>query len=57
MIELTYDQLLQKYEEAQEIIAEQQMEIQELKEDLDNYCRSYEELLDKIASTDINIFG
>lgn len=57
MIKLTNAQLIEKYEEAQELIAEQQMEIRDLKQELDGYCQGYEELLDKFTSLDIDPFN
>lgn len=57
MIKLTYAQLIEKYEEAQELIAEQQMEIRDLKQELDGYCQGYEELLDKFTSLDIDPYN
>ena len=53
MNKLTYEQLYQKYEDAMDTIASQEMEIRELKQDLDDYSQAYEELLDHLADATI----
>lgn len=40
----SYEQLEQAYENALEIIADQEMELRELKQELDDYIQAFEEL-------------
>lgn len=44
MNNLTYSQLYIKYQEALETIFDQQMEIKELKQEMDDYCQALDEL-------------
>lgn len=44
MNNLTYSQLNIKYQEALETIFDQQMEIKELKQEMDDYCQALDEL-------------
>ena len=44
MNNLTYSQLYIKYQEALETIFDQQMEIRELKQEIDDYCQALDEL-------------
>ncbi|MDD2504078.1 MAG: hypothetical protein PHG58_09585 [Clostridia bacterium] len=50
MNDLTYEQLYQKYEEALETIGDLEMEIRDLKQEVDDYCQAFEELQYELAS-------
>lgn len=46
---LSFDELLQKYEESLWVISEQQMELRELYQEIDIYCQAFEELQDELS--------
>ena len=46
---LSYEELSQRYEDALYVISEQQMEIQELKQELNDYYQSFDELQDELS--------
>lgn len=46
---LSFDELLQKYEESLWVISEQQMELRELYQEIDIYCQDFEELQDELS--------
>lgn len=46
---LSYDELLRKYEDAMEIIYGQQIKIGKLYQEIDNYCQAYEALMDELS--------
>jgi FtsZ-binding cell division protein ZapB len=45
----SYNNLLHNYEEALDTIANLQMEILELKQEVDDYCQAFEELQDELS--------
>lgn len=50
MNNLPYNQLYIKYQEALETIFDQQMEIKELKQEIDDYCQALDELTDVVVT-------
>lgn len=50
MNNLTYSQLYIKYQETLEIIFDQQMEIKELKQEIDDYCQALDELTNVVGT-------
>ena len=50
MNNLSYNQLYIKYHEALETISDQQMEIKKLKQEIDDYCRTLDELTDVVGA-------
>lgn len=50
MINLTYAQVCRKYEEALNTIADMQMEISNLKQEVGDYCQAFETLQDELSA-------
>ena len=50
MNNLPYSQLYIKYQEALETIFNQQIEIKELKQEIDDYCQALDELTDVVGT-------
>ena len=50
MNNLPYSQLYIKYQEALETIYVKQMEIKELKQEIDDYCQALDELTDVVGT-------
>ncbi|MGC6177906.1 hypothetical protein [Lacrimispora sp.] len=50
MNNLSYSQLEIKYQEALETIFDQQMEIKELKQEINDYCQAIDELTDVVGT-------
>lgn len=50
MNNLTYVQVCRKYEEALDTIADLQMEISNLKQEVYDYCQAFEELQDELSA-------
>ena len=50
MNNLTYSQLYIKYQETLETIFDQQMEIKELKQEIDDYCQALDELTNVVGT-------
>lgn len=46
---LSYEELLQKYEESLWIISEQEMELKELYQEIDTYFQAFDELQDELS--------
>jgi len=47
--DLSYERLSQRYEEALYVISDQQMEIQGLHQELDDYYQAFDELQDELS--------
>ena len=50
MNDFTYEQLHQKYEEALDTIADLEMEVSDLKQEVADYCQAFEELQNELSS-------